>query len=536
MLAAAASPAAANAPVVEDPARAYIAARAAAISGDHANAATIYARLASGSTDTDLRQKAISEAISAGNMPLALQLIARTPGARTVDSRLLTVVEALKRGQGEQAVQMLGTGPADLSFWEPLIRAWSASEQRDTAGALAILAKVPRNSALAPFVDEQNALILLKARRTAEAEPYARRAIGTAGAREYRVRLALAAAFDEAGDKARAEAMLEGISGDTSAIRRGLAEGKLKSLIIDSAAEAFSEQLIALALEMRRSQSAAPINIVQIARYAAPNNSSAAILLGNFLAASERYDDAIAAYRQVGEGDPLKTEALDAEARTLTQAKRFDAALALARQAASRPGASADDFARLGDVYSAMDRHGEAAGAYKQAIDRTARGPGTRLWPLLLLQASALESAGRWPEAKAVLGSAMAIAPNEPLILNFLGYSKLEHGEDLDMAEALIRKASELAPDDASITDSLGWALYKRGRLDEAIEVLQRAAVGDPSQAEIHEHLGDALYAAGRRFEARFAWQAALATADEEETARIKSKLEIGLTETTAAP
>jgi Flp pilus assembly protein TadD len=155
---------------------------------------------------------------------------------------------------------------------------------------------------------------------------------------------------------------------------------------------------------------------------------------------------------------------------------------------------------------------------------------------MLLLQASALQSANRWPEAKAALGSAIAMAPNEPIVLNFLGYAKLVHGEDLKAAEALIRRASDLAPDDASITDSLGWALYKLGKVDEAIVTLQKAAVGDPSQAEIQEHLGDALYTSGRRFEARFAWSAALATANDEETARLKSKIDGGLTKATAAP
>ena len=92
---------------------------------------------------------------------------------------------------------------------------------------------------------------------------------------------------------------------------------------------------------------------------------------------------------------------------------------------------------------------------------------------------------------------ALEIAPDQPLILNFLGYAKLERGEDLDAAEAMIRKASELAPDDASITDSLGWAQFKRGKVDEAIETLQRAATKDPAQAEIHEHLGDALFTLG---------------------------------------
>ena len=135
-----------------------------------------------------------------------------------------------------------------------------------------------------------------------------------------------------------------------------------------------------------------------------------------------------------------------------------------------------------------------------------------------------------WPDA------APALAPEQPLILNFLGYAKLERGEDLDAAEAMIRKASALAPDDASITDSLGWALYKRGRFNDAIETLQRAAAKDPDQAEIHEHLGDALYATGRRYEARFAWNAALISAEDDVAARIRLKIASGLTPATAAP
>ena len=183
-----------------------------------------------------------------------------------------------------------------------------------------------------------------------------------------------------------------------------------------------------------------------------------------------------------------------------------------------------------------MGRFNEAVTAYGQALQRIPNPTNAQKWPLLLLQASALQSANRWPEAKAALASALAMAPNEPLVLNFLGYAKLQHGEDLDTAEAMIRRASALARDDASITDSLGWALYKRGRVDEAIDVLQKAAMGDPAQAEIQEHLGDALYSAGRKFEARFAWSAALATADEDESTRIKSKIDSGLTKDTGAP
>ena len=526
--------------VLVDPARAYVTARAAAISGNHAEAAEIYARLASSSADADLRQKAIAQAISAGDMALAIRLIRQAPQTLPIDSKLLLVADALRRGRSAEAQRLLGKSVSgvDLSFWEPLVEAWSAADRRDMTTAMTVLGRVPRNSALAPFVDEQSALILVKLGRTAEAEPYARRAIGAAGPREYRLRLALSAAFAAARDKPRAEAMIDGISGDTTAIRQALDSGRLKSLMIDTAPKAFAEQLIALALEMRRSPGGpgVPVNILQIARYSAPANNSSAILLGNFLADQGRLEDSLAAYRSVGDADPLKTEARDAEARTLSESKRFGEALALATQAVRDPAAASDDFARLADVYSSMKRYNEAAEAYKKAVELAAKAPKARVWPLLLLQASALNSAGRWPESKAALNAALEIAPDEPLILNFLGYAKLEHGEDLDTAEAMVRKASELAPDDASITDSLGWALFKRGRIDEAIAILQKAAVGDPTQAEIQEHLGDALYTAGRHFEARYAWEAALATAGDVETARIKSKIETGLTNTTAAP
>ena len=536
----AAAPAAANVPATAgSPARDYVAARAAGISGDHAGAAELYAKLATSANDPALRQRAISEAINAGDMDLALRLARQSGAAASVDTKLLLVADALKRKDIPQAMQLLADNRqgADLSFWSPLVQAWALAERRDAANALAVLSQVPANSALAPFADEQSALILLKLRKPVEADPYARRAVAKAGAREYRLRVAFAAGFAAAGDEARAAAMIDGLSGDASLARRAIAAGKVGNLAIDDAADAFAEQLIALALEMSRAQNAplSPINIARVARFAAPQNSSAAVLLGNLLVRRERVPEALQVLRSVGGGDLLKPEALDVEARALLDAKRYDEALALARGAASRPDATADDFARLGDFYGEIERHVDAANAYAEAVRRIGNAPAERVWPLLLLQASEFESAGLWPQAKAALGSALAIAPNEPLVLNFLGYAKLEHGEDLDAAEALIRKASELAPDNASITDSLGWALYKRGRIEEAIDVLEKAALGDPGQAEIQEHLGDALYSAGRRFEARFAWQAALATADEEDSERIRRKIETGLNPATAA-
>jgi tetratricopeptide (TPR) repeat protein len=371
---------------------------------------------------------------------------------------------------------------------------------------------------------------------TQDAEPFARRAIAQAARREIQVRLALADGFLAAGDQARALAMLDSPAEEAAAARARIAAGKRIGAAVDTGGKAYGAMLLGLALDLNRVNSTSlPVRLVQVARYASPGDSSAAIVMGAMLQAQGRTDEALSAFRSVKSGELLAGQARDAEARALTQARKYDAALAVARSALAAPGAGWSDYSRLGDIYSSMKQYAGAADAYQRALDLA--GPqATDRWSLLLLKASSLEAADRWPEAKSDLEAALKLAPDQPLILNFLGYAKLERGEDLDNAEAMIRKASALAPDDASITDSLGWAQYKRGRIDEGIETLQRAAVADPAQAEIREHLGDALYDAGRKFEARFAWEAALVTADDETAARVRAKLLSGLNKTNKAP
>lgn len=508
------------------------------MNGDHGEAAQLLAEIAGSSKD--VAQQAVSEAISAGNYDLALQLIARSPeAANSLESRLLLVADALRRDQTSLAEQWLGKPGSnlDLSVWDPLVEAWGAADRGDRSGAMAALASVPRNGAFAPFVDEESALILLKFGRTADAEPYARRAIGKAGGREFRLRLALAAGFQAGGDTNRALAMIDGIDADQAAVKAELESGRLKAVRIDSAAKAFSDQMLAIAVEMRRAQNVAadPFNVVQLARFASPENSAATVMAGVLLDEQGATDQALATLRSIPGGDPFEDEATTAEAHALISAKRFDEALALAQVKAHASVATADDYIRLADVLSSMKRYSEAADAYQQAVQRSTGAEPGRIWPLLLQRADALESAHRWPEAKQAIALALALAPNEPEVLNFMGYDDLQHGEDLKTAESLIRKASVLDPDDPSITDSLGWALYKQGRTDDAIDTLQKAAAGDPAQSEIQEHLGDALYTAGYRFRARYAWRAALVTAEGEAKARLKAKIASGLTEATAA-
>jgi tetratricopeptide (TPR) repeat protein len=527
---------------VSSAARTYVEARAAAIEGNHLRSAELLSQLIQpSSSDRTITKEAVSQAISAGDMKLALRVSRGLPATSTpIEARMLQAADALRANDTNRAISIIqgGSDAGDLSFVAPFLQAWAAADSKDLARATAALDTISPRSLLAALAPEHRALILIKLGKSTEAQPFVDQAIKVTGGREPRLRLAFADAYTVAGDRARAEAVLQGLNSEFTRAGERILQGKPGGVRIDNSRRAFSELLVVLAAELNRLRNEKlPIALAQVARYAAPDNSSAAVMLGLMMGSRDRVDGAVAALRSVSDSDPLFAQARDAEVRALLAAKRKAEALQVAQRAVSNPNAGIADHARLGDVLVNLKRNDEAASAYARALQLLGgEGRAEDRWPLLMLQANALQESDRWPEARQLLTQALAIAPDEAVLLNFLGYAKLERGEDLDSAEALIRKASALAPDDASITDSLGWAVYKRGRIKEAIEILSRAAKGDPTEAEIHEHLGDALYRAGNRFEARYAWSAALQTAEDEVAARLKAKIETGLTPSTAAP
>ena len=525
-----------------DPALLYLQARAASLSGDHARAATMMAALAeSQPNDADLAKKALNEAISAGRIDMALQLARQVPPAQlTSEARLLLAADELRRNRADRAQGWLSS-PGDagaLQFLSPLITAWSDADRGDVKKALEGISQIPPNGLLGPLRWEQEAFILLKARRTADAQAFVDRALANAGSRESRLRLAFADGFLAAGDQARALAVLDGIGSEAGAAKQRIQSRKSSGQAIDTSAKALSEVLTSFGADVARIERAPPpIGLIRVARYANPQNSSAAILLALLMDGNGQADQALSVLQGIGPTDSLAPQVRDIQVRILIDEKRLNDAYSIAAGPALAPGATVGDLSRLGDVFQAMKRYDDAAGAYGKAVVLAkAQGLKDQQWPLLLMQASSLENGKRWPEARSALSEALAIAPQQPLLLNFMGYAKLERGEDVDNAEAMIRKASELAPDDASITDSLGWAQFKRGKVADAIATLQKAAEKDADQAEIQEHLGDALFRSGRRYEARFAWEASLVTAEDEVAARVKAKLASGLTPANAAP
>src|SRR5690242_18048532 len=399
-------PAAAARLTAGDPELLYVQARAAAMNGDHARAAELLASLAASQSDsTDITKKAIGEAIGAGQMDLALNLVRGLPAASVpTDARLLLVADEIKRHRLDRALSWLSPtgGSGDLTFLAPVLTAWDYAERGNLNQALASLDRITATNLLTALRPEEQAFILLRFKRTADAEPFARKAIGNAGARETQLRLALADGFLAAGDKTRALAMLDGMNGDVATARQRVLAGKQSGQAIDTTAKAYSAVLTAFAADLTRLQRAAPpIGLVQVARYADPQNSSATALLALLLDGQDRTDQALAVLGTIPPNDALVSQARDVQVRILSQDKRLNDAYVVAATAVRQPGAGMADYSRLGDVLEAMKHHDAAADAYGRAVALAkANANNSEVWPLLLLRASSLEEGNRWPEAK----------------------------------------------------------------------------------------------------------------------------------------
>jgi Flp pilus assembly protein TadD len=156
--------------------------------------------------------------------------------------------------------------------------------------------------------------------------------------------------------------------------------------------------------------------------------------------------------------------------------------------------------------------------------------PQKRHWGFYYSRGTCYERTKQWPKAEADLKKAMTLSPEQPLVLNYLGYSWIDQGQNLKQGLALIKKAVSLKPDDGYIVDSLGWAYFKLGRYQDSVGQLERAVELRPDDPVLNDHLGDALWRVGREREARYQWEQALSLKPEpEDEQKIRKKLLSGL-------
>lgn len=504
-------------------ARSYVRARAAAEQGAVDVAAAGYAAaMAAAPDDEVIAIRAYRNALAAGDVALAQRAAAvlKRSDVAPADVAILDFASALQRrdtAAAEDALGKIGAGPLD--FLAPVLRAWLAFDRR--ADPMPLLDKANESGLSRRYIAEHRALLLIAADRTEDGLAALRAAIG-ADPGSLDLRWNAAALLAAKGKRDVALSLLAGDDPVLSGLRMRLKKGPKPGSAF-GASRAFTRLAADLAGQETQALS---ILLTRAALLLDPADDRARLLLADALAGERAYDRALGVLDAVKKDSAFHQAALSE--RVALRSKQGDApgALALAASLANGPGASVSDRQRYADLLVEQGQEAAAADVLAKALMQAGE---KATWINHLQLGGALERAGKWDDALPHLRKAVELAPEQPVALNYLGYAQVERGENLAEAAALLERASKLRPDDAAITDSLGWAYFRQGDVARALPLLERAAQGEPGSATINEHLGDAYWKIGRRFEARYAWSAAALYAEGEQKTRLSAKLADGL-------
>src|SRR5690606_1430406 len=292
---------------------------------------------------------------------------------------------------------------------------------------------------------------------------------------------------------------------------------------------------IAEALHQERGNRMAVV-YARLAMFARPDLAEGALLIGEMMAEQGNHDAAIEAYQAVAPDSPLRYLAELRRAQALHASERQDEAFAALEELAAADPERIDALVQLGDLLRRDERYHEAEDAYSRAIARIGE-PRREHWTLFYARGIAYERTDQWPQAEKDFLFALELEPEQPFVLNYLGYSWVDMGMHLDRAKGMLYRAVELRPDDGFIVDSLGWVHYRLGEYAAAVEQLERAVELEPGDPVINDHLGDAYWRVGRQREARYQWRRALSLEPEEDTvADIEEKLRQGLPKSDSEP
>ncbi len=398
----------------------------------------------------------------------------------------------------------------------PVIEAWLQYGKSGADSATDRLASLKATASFKVFHDFNAALISDLAERETQAEQLYLSALEEIGVESLRLVLSAGSFFERHGQIERARALYENYHAAHSTSTwlddefDRLDTGRVAERTVDGVVQGFAETLYGAAGVLpQQDQNEIGVIFVRLALELRPDFTGAQILLGELFESLGRSDEAIGAYRDV---DLSASSAWPVRIRIAINLDRLgraeEAVILLGDMTREQPHRS-DAATALGDILRASERFGDAANAYDLAIaGETKFGPDH--WTLFYSRGVSLERSKRWGEAERDFLKALELQPDQPYVLNYLGYSWIERGERLEEARSMIERAVELRPNDGYIVDSLGWAMYRQGEFADAVVELERAIELQPDDPTINDHLGDAYWRVGRVIEAHYQWERAL--------------------------
>jgi tetratricopeptide (TPR) repeat protein len=457
---------------------------------------------------------------------------------------LVLLIDEARSGDMAGAAARAETLPEDglHRYLAPLARAWTRLGTGNLPGAEAALQDLGKFEGFSPLENFQLGLVYDFAGNPIKAEEFYKKTLTATGQLNWRLADAMANFYERHGRRDEAAAIYARFVKDNPGSELAEAVQSYRPAdnpapLIASASDGLAEALFDLASVVNRPET---IDLALLydrcALYLAPDLTVAQLLLADILSDQNKPEQSLAILSRVPASSRYSWSARLRAAANLEVLDRIGEAIAqLQAMAAEEPNWAAAEI-QLGDLFRGQKRFGEAAQAYSEAIKRLKAENMPPRWSLYYSRGIAYERSNQWNLAEADLEHALELKPEQPLVLNYLGYSWIDRGEKLHRGLKMIEKAVELKPDDGYIVDSLGWAHYRLGDYSSAVEYLEKAIELVPEDPTINDHLGDAYWKTGRITEARYQWRRALQfKPDKQDVKPIEAKLDGGLPVTTKA-
>jgi Flp pilus assembly protein TadD len=518
----------------------YLSGSVAAMRGDYRAASKFFgAALKRDPKNEFIKQNAMLAALSLGEIPTALGYakdLAVDPNANNALANMVVFMDHIKAGNFDDAATLLdATKDNYIPLITGLLQGWTELGRGKMGAVIETFDAMTAPPTVELFAQYHKALVLAAVGDFETADKLLK------GDERGNLRLTrgsliahaqIMAELDRTDDALRLldAAILGGQDTGLSTLRAAIANGTSQYNYITNAQQGIAEVMFTVAsLLSTPDDQQTSLLYARFSQNLRPDDTEATLLISELLRGQEQYELAIENYTKV---PPESGHFLNAElgrADTLVEAGKQDAAVEVLRGLARTHGDNPRVHMSLGDVLRGVQRYSGARDAYDKAIAMIDK-PARNHWFLFYATAICNERLDNWPRAEMNFRRALELAPNQPLVLNYLGYSLVEKRLNLTEAQAMIETAFSLQPENGAIADSLGWVLYRLNKFEEAVAPMETAVQLEADDPVVNDHLGDVYWMVGRKREAEFQWRRAISFHPaEEDLNRIRRKLELGL-------
>jgi tetratricopeptide (TPR) repeat protein len=527
---------------------AFLAARTADVDHDYVNAIQLYRKaLTYEPANLQIRERLMISLFLNGSFDEGLKEAQALKDDTAVEriTRIVRGLDAIRAGKFDTARKILAyEGPNDLDkLTHQLLGAWAQVGGGKGKQAIASVSNLKGPDWFKVFTDYQlGAMALVNgdqntARQYLNSAVTNRDAVPTAPDTFMRAVMALARLEAAAGNKQKA---LDAISvGDEminnyaplKALRQSIERGEKPAQQVTNAAEGAAGVLFSVGGALNRQGAEDMVALyLEISHALDPKSADTLIMLGGIAEKLEKPDRAIALYGKVPADSPMRRISELQLGVTLSDTGKIDEAKKHLKALIDSDPADIRSYIAYGSVLSEAKDYKAMAETYDKAVEVIGPVPRAGDWTVFFQRGIAYERLKQWDKAEPNFRKALELRPEQPQVLNYLGYSLVDMNINLEEGLGMIKKAVEGKPDDGYIVDSLGWAYFRMGRYDDAVTELERAVQLRAGDATINDHLGDAYWRVGRKLEAVYQWNRAIISEGEDVNRdHIKDKIANGL-------